>query len=61
MLGRYTEFRICREMGWTLAVLQEQDAGLVQEWLSFMAAEAEAKDWLAKDSERRAKRKRGGA
>ena len=60
MLGRYTEFRLCREMGWTLETLRAQPADVVQEWLAFMSAEGEAKEWLMKDAERKAKGQTGG-
>ena len=49
--GRYAEFRLCREMGWTITELQAQPADRVQEFFLFLAAENDARSRLNKAPE----------
>ena len=49
--GRYGEFRLCREMGWTLTELYAQPAEFIRDCYTWMAAEGDAKARLQQRAE----------
>lgn len=51
-MGRYSTFRLCREMGWTLEQYEAQPLMWLRDCFMFLAAERDAQETLRKRAER---------